>query len=44
VATPPDGQGRFTAEYEDCKAIADAAGVSVQEVCVAAAAAWRRES
>ncbi len=44
VATLPDGAGeRFTPEYEDCKALADRAGVTVGEVSVAAAAAYRRQ-
>ncbi|MEQ8849526.1 nickel pincer cofactor biosynthesis protein LarC [Botrimarina sp.] len=42
VATLPDGGERFTPEYDDCKAVADAAGVPLTEVTVAAAAAWRR--
>ncbi|TWT99836.1 hypothetical protein Pla108_07790 [Botrimarina colliarenosi] len=43
VATLPDGSERVTPEYEDCKALADAAGVTVGEVSVALAAAWRRQ-
>lgn len=49
VATLPASDGehggeRFTPEYEDCKALADAAGVTVAEVSVAAAAAFRRQT
>jgi uncharacterized protein (TIGR00299 family) protein len=41
VATLCGGAGeRFTPEYEDCKALADRAGVTVSEVSQAAAAAW----
>ncbi|QDT67269.1 hypothetical protein MalM25_01660 [Planctomycetes bacterium MalM25] len=44
VATLPGGAGeRFTPEYEDCKALADRAGVTVAEVCVAASAAYGRD-
>lgn len=42
VATLPDGTARFTPEYEDCKTLADASGVTVTVVCVAASDAWRR--
>lgn len=42
VATLPDGGERFTPEHDACEAVADAAGVTVREVYVAAAAAFGR--
>lgn len=43
IATLPGDAGeRFTPEYEDCKALADKAGVTLGEVSVAATAAYRR--
>lgn len=45
VATLPGGGGeRFTPEYEDCKRLADEAGVTLAVVSAAAAAAWRGSS
>jgi hypothetical protein len=41
LATLPDGGERFTPEFEECKALAERAGVPVAEVLAAAAAAWR---
>lgn len=44
VATLPGGAGeRFTPEYEDCKALADRAGLTVAEVSAVAIAAWRSQ-
>ena len=43
VATLPDGSERFTPEYDDCKALADRAGVSFAEVSIATATAFRRQ-
>ncbi|MEM1303897.1 MAG: nickel pincer cofactor biosynthesis protein LarC, partial [Planctomycetota bacterium] len=43
VATLPDGSLRFTPEHEDCQAVARAAGLTVAEVSLAAAAAFDRE-
>ncbi|MEO1495918.1 MAG: nickel pincer cofactor biosynthesis protein LarC [Planctomycetota bacterium] len=42
VATLPDGGERFTPEHDACQAVADAAGVTVSNVYVAAAAAFGR--
>ncbi|TWT46935.1 nickel pincer cofactor biosynthesis protein LarC [Botrimarina hoheduenensis] len=42
VATLPDGGERFTPEHDACRAVADAAGVTVREVYLAAAAAFNR--
>ncbi|MEM9184921.1 MAG: nickel pincer cofactor biosynthesis protein LarC [Planctomycetota bacterium] len=43
VASLPDGGVRFTPEYEDCRALASGADVTLREVYVAAAAAFDRE-
>lgn len=42
VATLPGGGERFAPEYDDCRALASQAGVTLTEVCVAAAAAFGR--
>ena len=42
VATLPDGEKRFTPEYEDCKRLAEGAGVTVAQVGVAASSAFSR--
>lgn len=43
LATLPGGRQRFTPEYEECKAIAQRAGVSLSEVSMAAQSAWCRD-
>lgn len=42
VATLPDGEKRFTPEYEDCRKLAEGAGVTVAQVCVAVSSAFSR--
>ena len=42
VATLPDGEERFTPEYEACRKLAERTGVTVAQVCVAASSAFSR--
>jgi uncharacterized protein (DUF111 family) len=41
VATTPDGKRRFSPEYDECVRVARERGVSLEEVQIAAHAAYR---